>query len=289
MVYGTACAIHLDPIEKKPFFHVHPGSTSLSVATAGCNFHCKFCQNWEISQASPEDVYSYPMTPEVVVQRAMEMGALSIAYTYVEPTIFYEYMFDIAVLAKARGLLNVFHSNGFINPGPLINLCQVIDAAQIDLKGFTNGFYRELCLGELEPVLETLKILRRKNVHLEITNLMIPTKNDDLTMVNEMCRWIKGELGSDVPLHFTRFYPLYKLRRLPPTPITTLEKARSEALKLGLEFVYIGNVPGHDGLNTVCPLCHRIVIERVGYMIRSLHLKDGKCAFCGHPLPGIWS
>ena len=289
LVYGNPCAVHLDPIEKKPFFHVLPATTSFSLATAGCNFECKFCQNWEISQASPEDVYSYDVSPEMVVNKAKEMGARSVAYTYVEPTIFYEYMSDIGLLVKQAGLLNVYHSNGFINPNPLRNLCKVLDAANIDLKGFTEAFYRELCSGELSPVLETLKILKQEKVHLEITNLVIPTKNDEMSIVKEMCLWVKKELGVDTPIHFSRFYPLYKLRSLPPTPVSTVEKARAVALSSGLEYVYIGNIPGHEGENTFCPKCKKMIIQRTGYMIGEIHLKGGKCGYCGKPIPGIWA
>lgn len=288
LVYGNPCAIHPDPIEKKPFFHVLPGTVSFSLATAGCNFQCKFCQNWEISQASPEDVFSYDVPPEAIIKKAKEIGAHSIAYTYVEPTIFYEYMSDIAQLTKKAGLLNVTHSNGFINPGPLRSLCKVLDAANIDLKGFSESFYGELCSGQLHPVLETLKILKEKKVHLEITNLMIPTKNDEISMVREMCLWIKKELGPDTPIHFSRFYPLYKLRTLPPTPVSTLEKARTVALSAGLEYVYIGNVPGHEAENTFCPKCKKRIIQRTGYMVGEVHMKAGKCKFCGKPIPGIW-
>ena len=288
LVYGNPCALHLDPIEKKPFFHVLPGTTALSIATAGCNFHCKFCQNWEISQASPEEVYSYDVSPALVVTKAGEMGARSIAYTYVEPTIFQEYMLDVGEEAKRAGLLNVIHSNGFMNEKPLLDLCEVLDAAQIDLKGFSEDFYRDLCSGSLAPVLETLKTLKEENIHLEITNLMIPTKNDDMGMVQEMCLWIKEELGPDIPLHFSRFYPLYKLTKLPPTPVSTLEKARALALSAGLQYVYIGNVPGHEGWNTFCPECGQTVIQRTGYMIREIHLNHGQCAFCGRGIPGIW-
>ena len=289
LVYGNPCAVHLDPIEKKPFFHLLPGTTSFSLATAGCNFQCKFCQNWEISQASPEDVYSFEISPDMVVTKAKEVGARSIAYTYVEPTIFYEYMLDIGLLAKRAGLLNVCHSNGYINPIPLRNLCKVLDAANIDLKGFTETFYHELCDGELSPVLETLKTLKKEKVHLEITNLVIPTKNDDVSALKEMCLWVKGELGADTPIHFSRFYPLYKLKSLPPTPVSTLEKTRAVALSTGLEYVYIGNIPGHEAENTFCPKCKKMIIQRTGYMIGETHLKAGKCGYCGKPIPGIWA
>jgi pyruvate formate lyase activating enzyme len=289
LVYGNPCALHPDPIEKKPFFHVLPATTSFSLATVGCNFQCKFCQNWEISQASPEDVYNYDVSPEMIVNKAKEVGARSIAYTYVEPTIFYEYMVDICQLVKKAGLLNVCHSNGFINPEPLKNLCKMMDAANIDLKGFTDAFYRDVCDGELAPVLETLKTLKKERVHLEITNLVIPTQNDDLSGLKEMCLWIKKELGADTPIHFSRFYPLYKLRSLPPTPVSTLEKARNTALSSGLEYVYIGNIPGHEGEHTFCPKCKRLLIQRIGYMVGENHLKGGKCKFCGKPIPGIWA
>ncbi|MFB0521624.1 MAG: AmmeMemoRadiSam system radical SAM enzyme [Desulfatiglandales bacterium] len=288
LVYGNPSVIHLDPIEKEPFFHVLPGTTALTLSTAGCNFQCKFCDNWEISQASPEEVYSYEMPPEIVVNKAKEMGARSIAYTYAEPTIFYEYMLDIGSIASRAGLLNVIHSNGYINQGPLRNLCRVLDAAHIDLKGFTEAFYRELCSGELTPILETLKTLKQEKIHVEITNIMIPTKNDDMSLVRELSFWVERELGADTPIHFSRFYPLYKLKKLPATPVSTLEKARSVALSAGLEYVYIGRVPGHEGWNTYCPQCKKMVIQRVGYMLGEMHLKAGKCGYCGRPIPGIW-
>ncbi|MFB0507399.1 MAG: AmmeMemoRadiSam system radical SAM enzyme [Thermodesulfobacteriota bacterium] len=289
LVYANPCAFHLDPIEKNPLFHVLPGSRSLSVATAGCNFTCKFCQTWEISQASPEDVYSYEIPPELVVKRAKQMRARSVAYTYVEPVIFYEYMVEIGPVAKKEGLLSLIHSNGFINPGPLKKLSTAIDAANIDLKAFTDEFYRELCNGELDPVLETLKTLKQEMIHLEVTNLIIPTKNDDMSLVREMCLWLKRELGVDTPIHFSRFYPLYKLKNLPPTPVSILEEARRVALSSGLEYVYVGNVPGHEGENTFCPMCKKMIIQRTGYMIGEVHVKGGKCGYCGKPIPGIWA
>lgn len=288
LVYGNPCAIHLDPIEKKPLFHVLPSTTSLSLATAGCNFHCRFCQNWEISQASPEDVFSFDLPPEAAAKKAKAMGAASVAHTYVEPAIFFEYMLDVGTAVRKEGLLHVMHSNGFINPDPLRELCRVLDAVNIDLKGFTSSFYQDLCSGELGPVLETLKTLKRARIHVEITNLIIPTLNDDPAVIREMCDWIKKELGPETPLHLSRFYPLYRLTKLPPTPVSTLEKARKTALSSGLEYVYIGNVPGHEAWNTVCPGCRKTVILRTGYMIREMHLKEGKCRYCGRPIPGIW-
>jgi pyruvate formate lyase activating enzyme len=289
LVYGNPCAMHLDPIEKRPLFHVLPSTNSLTVATVGCNFHCKFCQSWEISQASPEDVYSYDVSPEMVVRKAKEMGAPSVAYAYVEPTISYEYTLDTGHLARNAGLLNVIHSNGFINRDPLEKLCTVLDAANIDLKGFTDTFYQELCRGYLLPVLETLKILKREKIHLEITNLIIPTLNDGMSKLREMFLWIKRELGAETPFHVSRFYPLYKLNSLPPTPVSTLERARSVAFAAGLEYVYIGNVPGHVGENTFCPRCKKMIIQRAGYMVTEIQIRGGCCTYCGESIPGIWT
>ena len=288
LVYANPCAVHVDPIEKKPFYHILPTSRSFSIATAGCNFDCKFCQNWEISQARPDDTHNYDMTPEQVVQYASRYQCASIASTYVEPTIFTEYMIDIGVLARKQGLLKVMHSNGYINPTPLQELGKNLDAACIDLKGFTETYYREITEGSLEPVLETLRQLKGMGIHTEIVNLLVPGKNDGMDQVAAMCRWIKNELGPDVPLHFARFYPLYKLKSLPPTPVTTLEKARKTALQEGLHFVYIGNVPGHPGEHTNCPKCATRLIQRRGYRVQVLRLKEGLCESCGQPIPGIW-
>jgi pyruvate formate lyase activating enzyme len=262
---------------------------SLTLSTAGCNLRCKFCENWEISQAAPEDVYSYEIPAEIVVKKAKEMGASSIAYTYAEPTIYYEYMLDVASIAHKAGLLNIIHSNGFINEGPLKTLCKVLDAAQIDLKGFTETFYEDLSNGYLAPVLDTLKTLKQQGIHLEVTNLVIPTKNDDMSVVEEMCLWIKKNLGEDTPVHFSRFYPLHKLQRLPSTPISTLERARQTALSSGMQYVYIGRVPGHEAWNTFCHTCKKTVIQRTGYMIKEIHLNEGKCGYCGEPISGIWA
>ncbi len=289
LVYGNPCAVHVDPIEKKPFYHFLPASKSFSIATAGCNLRCKFCQNWEISQAKPEDTYNLDVPPEKIVAMAKKVGARSIAYTYVEPTIFFEYMIDTAKLAKREGVLNVYHSNGFINPEPLKELAKVLDAANIDLKGFTEEFYSSMSQGRLAPVLQTLRILKDLGIHLEITNLVIPTRNDDAERMRKMCNWIKTDLGAETPVHFSRFYPLYKLRNLPPTPVSTLEKSRQIALEAGLEYVYIGNVPGHEGERTYCPKCRKLLIGRQGYTIGAIHLNKGKCRFCGKAIPGIWN
>jgi pyruvate formate lyase activating enzyme len=289
LAYGNPTAVHVDPIEKKPLFHVLPGTGSYSIATAGCNLHCKFCQNWEISQARPEETYNFDLAPAAIVQAARETGCPSIAHTYVEPMIFYEYMMEIARLSKAAGIINVCHSAGYINPKPLEKLCPHLQAACVDLKGFTEEFYRDLVGATLAPVLAALKIFRQQGVHLEIVNLVIPQFNDNSKDLEKMCAWIRDELGPLTPLHFSRFYPLYKMKQHYPTPVSTLEKAREIALKTGLKYVYLGNVPQNPAENTYCHNCHQLVIPRRGYTVGEVKLKEGKCAFCGTAIPGIWN
>jgi pyruvate formate lyase activating enzyme len=288
LVYGNPCALQIDPIEKKPFYHLLPASRAFSLATVGCNFDCKFCQNWEISQARPADTYNYRLSPDEALSSALRYRSQVIASTYVEPIIFMEYMLDIGRLAKSRPLLKVMHSNGFINPKPLDDLCEVLDAACIDLKGFTETYYRTVTGGGLAPVLNTLRRLKARNIHTEIVNLMVPGKNDAMDQVRAMCRWICGELGPDTPLHFSRFYPRYKLKSVPPTPVATLEIARQAAMDEGLNFVYIGNVPDHPGGHTYCPHCRELLIRRIGYRVRVAGLDDGGCQSCGRPIAGIW-
>jgi pyruvate formate lyase activating enzyme len=286
--YGAPCAVHIDPIEKKPFFHVVPKTLSYSIASAGCNLRCRFCQNWQISQVSPLETVNESLSPERVVDKAGERGCRSIAYTYTEPTNFYEYMFDTAKAAKARGMLNVSHSNGYINEEPLKALCAYMDAVNIDLKGFSSAFYRKLCEAELEPVLNTIVTLKRSGVWVEITNLLIPGHNDDSAMIADMCRWVVKEVGADVPVHFSRFFPMYRMTNVQPTPISTLERARDVALKAGLKYAYVGNVPGHAGEHTYCPTCTKLLIRRTGYNILETHLKNGQCRYCGAKIGGIW-
>ncbi|MGD9044936.1 MAG: AmmeMemoRadiSam system radical SAM enzyme [Desulfobacterales bacterium] len=288
LVYANPCAVHIDPIEKKPLYHVLPASRAFSIATAGCNFDCKFCQNWEISQARPDDTFNYKLPPDEVIASALQYKSQVIASTYVEPVIFIEYMLEIGRLAKSEPLLKVMHSNGFINARPLEDLCDVLDAACIDLKGFTEEFYHTLTEGSLEPVLDTLKVLKARGVHTEIVNLIVPGKNDDLQQIRAMCQWIYKELGADIPLHFIRFYPRYKLKSIPPTPISALEKAREIAIDEGLHFAYVGNVPEHPGGHTYCPNCKKMLIRRIGYRVKVLGLNDGKCENCGRAIYGIW-
>jgi len=289
LVYAKPCAIHIDPIEKKPLFHFLPSTYAFSIATAGCNLKCVFCQNWAISQAKPEDVnYTY-LEPQDLVKKAKASGAGTIAYTYTEPVIFYEYMLDCAKLAKKQGIKNVMHSNGFINEQPLRQLCEFLDASNIDLKGFNQEYYQKMTLGNLDDVLRTLKILKQEGVWLEITNLILPGYNDDQDSLIKMCLWIQQNLGSDVPVHFSRFHPSHKMLSLNPTPLATLEKAGKIARDCGLNYVYIGNVPAHAAESTYCPNCHKIVIKRSGYSILKVNIdKQGKCGFCGEEISGVW-
>lgn len=289
LVYGKPCAVHIDPIEKKPMYHMLPRSTSFSIATAGCCMHCKYCQNWEISQAFPEDTPNYDLLPENLVKVAGEKGCSSIAYTYTEPTIFYEYMIDSCRLARARNIKNVYVTCGAVNPEPLAELTPVMDGANVDLKAFTNEFYIKVVGGTKEPVMHSIKYLYENGVITEVTNLVVPTLNDDFGMIREMCEWLAGEVSRDVPLHFSRFHPTYKLRHLPPTPYLTLTKAHKIAKDAGLKYVYVGNVLEREYQNTYCPGCGKIVIARAGYRVLYVDVTaDGHCEHCGEKIYGMF-
>ena len=286
--WGRPSAVHVDPVEKKPLFHFLPGTPIFSIATAGCNLHCNNCQNWQLSQRGGEQMEEiFRAPPEAVVASALAERCLSIAYAYSEPFVFYEYTADTAALAHARGLRNVAVTAAYINPKPLRKLCRRLDAANADLKAFDDRFYRDNCGGALKPVLDALVVMRQEDVGLEITNLVIPTLNDDKLMVRRMAKWIVAERGSYTPLHFSRFRPLYRLRNLPPTPVETLEWARQEALDAGLEYVYVGNVFGHAGESTRCPHDGTLLIRRVGYRIEHNALVDGRCPRCHRRIDGV--
>jgi pyruvate formate lyase activating enzyme len=289
VTYGRPCAIHIDPIEKKPLFHFLPGSRIFSIATAGCNLHCKNCQNWTISQVAPQDIRNIRLPPDRVAEVALAQRCKSIAYTYTEPVIYYEYVLDSSVRAREKGVRNVTVTAGYINGEPLKRLCTVVDASNTDLKAFSDNFYREVCDARLKPVLDGMVTMKENGVWLEVTNLVVPTFNDDLEMIRKMCRWILAHLGADTPLHFSRFYPMYKLRNLPPTPVDFLMKARREALETGLHHVYVGNVLGTDAENTYCPRDGTLLIRRTGYSILENNLKDGKCPTCHEKIAGVWS
>jgi len=288
LVYGKPCSFSIEPIEKAPLFHFLPGHQRLCIATAGCNLRCKYCQNWQISQKKPEEVEHLELSPQQVVTAALNYGAESICFTFSEPIIFYEYMYDIAKLAKENGLKTSMVSNGYIEPEPLEYLLKVLDAVKIDLKGFTEEFYQNITLGELEPVLAALKIIKQQGIWLEIVNLLVPTLNDDPEDIRRMCEWIKEELGTEVPLHFSRFFPMYRLTNLPATPVTALEKAHAVAIASGLRYVYVGNIPGHVYNSTFCPNCGKKLIQRVQFTVSQNNLSSGRCPFCGEVIAGFW-
>lgn len=288
LVYGRPVALHVDPIEKKPFYHFFPGSQAFSLGTAGCPLSCRFCQNWEISQASPEDLPVDYLAPSALAERARQVGTPVIAFTYNEPTVFTEYLLDVAREARSKGLRSVLVSCGFMQEAPLREMIEVLGAIKVDLKGFSLEFYRKVSRAELEPVLRTIRMVARSGRHLEIVNLVVPTLNDTPLLLDELCRWVAGEVGPDVPLHFTRFHPDFQLLHLPPTPVATLERARETALKHGLRYPYVGNVPGHPGNHTYCPSCGKAVIERQGFFVTANRLRDGACPFCGKSVQGVW-
>ena len=288
LAYGNPCAVHVDPIEKKPLNHFYPATSVFSIATTGCNFRCLNCQNYEISQRKPEDVRHAELFPAEVVEAAIEKETPSIAYTYSEAITFYEYTYDTAEQARAAGLKNVLVSNGYINQDPLLRLCGYLDGANINLKSFDDHIYRCLNGGTLQPVLNTFKTLHQQDVWFEMTTLIVPTYVDDPEMIKRMCAWILQELGPDYPLHFLRFFPQYKLKRLPPTPVATLERLRDVALAEGIHYVYVGNVPGHEGCHTYCHNCGNLLIERNGYLLAQNHIRAGRCEFCRTLIPGRW-
>lgn len=288
LTYSRPVAVHIDPIEKKPLFHFQPQSKSFSVATVGCNLSCNFCQNWTISQALPEDVTPEIMTPQEVVDYALKTGCKSISYTYSEPTVFYEYMYDTGLLAHRAGLKNVWVTCGYINEAPLRQLCEVIDAANVDIKG-PESFYNKFTKSSLKPVLRTCRILREQGVWLEITMLIIPGANDFPDSVRALCKWIKDSLGPDVPVHFSRFHPNYKLTDRPSTPTETLTRFRKMAQDLGLLYVYTGNVPGDPGEDTYCPKTGEVIIDRTGFSVNQIKIDStGVFRKSGIKIPGVW-
>jgi pyruvate formate lyase activating enzyme len=289
LVYGRPISVHVDPIEKKPFYHFLPGSNAFSLSTSGCPLSCKFCQNWELSQAKPEDFGSPYVPPAQMVGEARRSHAPVIAFTYNEPTVFIEYLTDIARQARSQGMRPVLISCGFMNEAPLAEMCQVLDAIKIDLKGFSEDFYRKVSGAQLKPVLRSIKQIRQSKVHLEIVNLVVPTLNDSDQSLKALVNWVQGELGPDVPLHFTRFHPDYQLTNLPPTPIATLERARAFARDQGIHYAYVGNVPGHAGNHTYCPTCGKIVIRREGFFVDEMHVEKGRCTYCQTPIAGIFT
>ncbi len=288
MAYGNPCAVNTDPVEKKPLYHFLPGTTAFSIATAGCNLACLNCQNWTISQTSPDKTQNYDLPPEDVVAGAAGKGCRSIAYTYSEPVTFYEYVYETAKLARSSGIRNIMVSNGYINREPLRQLCRYIDAANIDLKAFSESTYLKLTGAKLQPVLDSLRTYRDEGVWLEITNLVVPGWSDKPDEIKQMCGWLAENGFTDTPLHFSRFQPQYKLEHVPPTPPGILARAAETARAAGIKYVYIGNLPGSGNDDTICPSCGNKVIDRSGFRIVSKSLTDGKCS-CGMSIPGVWN
>jgi pyruvate formate lyase activating enzyme len=289
LVYGHPAAVHVDPIEKKPFYHFLPGSAALSFGTSGCPLRCRFCQNWELSQSTPGDLDAPFTSAADMAGAAVARRTPVIAFTYNEPTVFTEYLLDVAEAARVRGVRSVMVSCGFANEAPLTDICRALAAVKIDLKGFSEPFYRTVCGAELQPVLRSIRQVARSGRHLELVNLVVPTLNDSQKSMQELAAWVAGELGPDVPVHFTRFHPDYQLLNLPATPIATLERARDIAMAGGIRYAYVGNVPGHPGNHTYCPACRKVVIERENFFVTGMHLKNGACPSCKQPIAGVWS
>ena len=289
LVYGQPCALTVDPIEKGPMFHLKPGMRTLALGTAGCNLKCKNCQNWQFTQVGPEETVNYQLSPQEAINLARKNNCEAVVFTYNDPTVSYEYVLEMAKLAKKNNLKTVMITAGYINPEPLRELCQYIDAIKIDLKGFTNEFYQQVCRATLQPVLDSIKIIKEEGVWLEIVNLVIPSFNDNSSEIKSMCSWIVENVGPDVPIHFSRFWHSYKLENMETTPVSTLENAFSIATKAGLNYVYIGNVPGHPKGNTYCPHCEKLLIERIGFLaIGQNHIVNGKCRYCQEKISGVW-
>jgi pyruvate formate lyase activating enzyme len=288
--YGRPSAVHVDPIEKKPLNHFYPRSTIFSIATAGCNLHCKNCQNWQLSQRPGTEMeIRYKADPAQVVENAKKTQSISIAYTYSDPIVFYEYVYDTSVMAREAGIKNVLVTAGYINPKPLRKLLPYIDASNTDLKYFKNSLYEKYSGATLKPILNALVIQKEMGVWLEVTNLLIPTISDDMAMIQRMCKWMVSHLGDDTPLHFSRFTPMYQMRNLPYTPEETLEKARDVAMDAGLKYVYTGNLRGHKFESTYCPTDGKVLVKRVGYHVSEINIKDGKCKYCQTTIPGRWN
>jgi pyruvate formate lyase activating enzyme len=290
LVYGKVISMNVDPVEKKPLFHFLPGSSSFSIATAGCNFRCKHCQNYEISQFPRERQFQIPgreMTPEAIVDAAVYNNCESISYTYTEPTIFFEFAFDCARLAREKGVKNFFVSNGYTGPDAVRLIAPFLDANNIDLKG-SDKFYREICGARLAPVKETIRLMKELGVWVEVTTLVIPDLNDSEKDLTDIAEFICS-VDPGIPWHVSQFYPTYKLLDKPRTPVETLRRASDIGHKAGLKYVYVGNVPGEEGENTRCPSCEELLIRRVGYRILKNKIKEGSCPNCGTSIEGIWT
>ncbi|VVB93272.1 Radical SAM superfamily protein [uncultured archaeon] len=284
LIYNTVSSEAVDPIEKKPLYHFLPGTLSYSLGTIGCNFRCMHCQNWNISQVALEEAYTREITPQVAVDRALEAGCRSISWTYNEPAIWHEYTYDSAVLAKKAGLKTIYVTNGYITPEALRRIAPYLDAFRVDIKSFSDDFYKKICGARLAPVLESTRLAKELGMHVETITLIIPTKNDSKEEITQIAGWVRDNLGVDTPMHFTAFHPMYKMSDISATPTGTLEMAHDIAKEEGMRFVYTGNVPGHRYENTYCPKCNALLIDRMGFRVGTISIKDGKCPGCGEEI-----
>jgi len=288
LVYEKLIAANVDPVEKKPFFHFLPGSLSFSIATVGCNFRCKHCQNWSISQMPRDkgEIQGERVPPERIVMEALRTGCESISYTYTEPTVFFEYAYETSKLAKEKGLKNLFVTNGYMSKETLQLIAPYLDGANVDLKSANEAFYKEICGASLHPVLENIQTMRKLGIWVEVTTLVIPTLNDSEEELRTIARLLR-EIEPSIPWHVTAFHPNYKLLHLPPTARSVLKRAREIGLSEGLKYVYSGNIPGDEGENTYCWNCHKILIRRWGFKVLENHIKEGKCPHCGARIDGV--
>ena len=289
VTYGHPSAVHVDPVEKKPMYHFQPGSRVFSLATVGCNLHCKNCQNWELSQCDPVDAEAVALSPEQIPAAARHYGCTGVAYTYSDPSVYYEYALDSALRCHAEGLANVMVTAGYLNEAPVRELYRHVDGATVDLKAFSEAFYRDVCGATLAPVLRALVLIKSLGVTLEISNLVIPTLNDDDDQLRPLCRWVVENLGRETPLHFLRFHPQYRMRHLPPTPAETLRRAHEIATAEGLHFVYIGNLLAPDAGATRCPSCHGVLVRRTGWVVKMNRIANGCCPDCRTEIYGRWN
>jgi len=287
LIYGAYSSLAIDPIEKKPFFHFHPGTNALSMGTVGCNFKCSYCQNYSISTAKPESFDTREIQPEEVVNLAKENSCQGVSYTYNEPTIWHEFCYDSAKYAKKAGLYTCYVTNGYISKEALIDISQVLDAMNIDVKAFNENFYKKFCKARLKPVIETCEHAKELGIHIELTYLVIPGLNDSIDEIKEFCRWSVDKLGSDTPIHFSRFHPDYNMTEVPGTPMNTLLKIYKVAKKIGVLYPYLGNVFHGNYENTICPDCGNVCIKRIGFSVKSQGIIDGKCSKCNKTLPII--
>lgn len=289
LTYGKPVAVHIDPVEKEPLFHVNPGTNTLCIGTATCNLRCKNCINWHIAHKTPEEVEALSMTPDEVIEAALRRNIKAICFTYNEPTQQYEYMYDIAVRAKEEKMKISFHSNGGMSPLALEALMPLTNSVSIDLKAFDADIYSRLTGGELQPVLDSLKLIRERGIWLEIICLLIPGWTDNHEDIRKSCIWIRDNLGAETPVHYSRFFPTCQLTGLPPTSLSVLEQANDIARETGLHYAYINNVAGHEYGHTYCHQCSEILVKRKGLLIQQNNIENGKCLFCGYKIPGIWN